>query len=180
MSIHSQHPFFPAEEHRSALRRLRGRLVAPVTLWTAGKDHARAGLTVTSALLADGEPGRLLGIVDAEAELWAAIERTGRLVMAPLSPSDQHLADVFGGVAPAPGGPFRLADWRETAWGPVLRDATSWCGCRLLSAREVGYGLLVDAAVERIEVGNEPVPLAYHRGRYRSLDLGRGQAAPPE
>ena len=58
MTIHSTDPFATPEEQRSPLRRLRGRLAAPVTLWTADGPAGPAGLTVSSMLVAEGEPGR--------------------------------------------------------------------------------------------------------------------------
>jgi 3-hydroxy-9,10-secoandrosta-1,3,5(10)-triene-9,17-dione monooxygenase reductase component len=169
VTIHRDDPFLPPEPDRSPLRRLRARLVAPVTLWTAGTSADRAGLTVASALVAEGDPGHLLGLVDGESDLWAAVESTGRLVMLPLRLPDRHLADVFGGVAPAPGGAFGVATWRETEWGPLLGDATTWCGARLASAREVGYALLVDAVIEHLEIGPDAAPLGHYRGRYRGV-----------
>jgi len=170
VTIHRGDPFLPPESDRSQLRRLRARLVAPVTLWAAGASGDRAGLTVASTLVADGDPGHLLGLVDPESELWGAVERTGCLVMLPLRWPDRQLADVFGGVAPAPGGAFRLARWRDTEWGPLLADATTWCGARLTSAREVGYALLLDAVIEHVEVGPDAAPLGHYRGRYREVD----------
>lgn len=172
MTIHSGDPFAEPEAERRPIRRLRGRLVGPVTLWTSGAGAARAGLTVASTSIADGEPGHVIGLVDAESQLWTEVRQTGRLVVATLSWAQRHLADVFAGVAPAPGGPFRVASWRDTPWGPVLADATTWCGCRLETSREVGYAVLVDAVVEQVEIGADPSPLTHYRGRYRALDLG--------
>src|SRR5258706_11309084 len=102
--IHAEDPFATPEGDRSPLRRLRGRLAAPVSLWTA---PGPAGLTVSSMLVADGEPGRVLGLVDDESQLWAAIEESGRFAVAPLRDRDRQLADRFAGLLPAPGGPFR-------------------------------------------------------------------------
>jgi hypothetical protein len=45
-------PFAVPPERRSPARRLRGRLVAPVTVWTAGHPPGGAGLTVSSVLVA--------------------------------------------------------------------------------------------------------------------------------
>src|SRR5690349_12073117 len=119
MTIHSTDPFAAPEDDRSPVRRLRGRLGAPVTRWTA---PGPAGLPASSAVIADGEPGRVLGLIDDESELWTAIEGAGRFALAPLRPSDRQLADRFAGLMPAPGGPFRADRWRETDYGPVLAD----------------------------------------------------------
>ena len=79
-----------------------------------------AGLTVSSAEIVDGDPARLLGLVDEESELWDAASATGRLVVFPLGKDDQQLADRFAGLLPAPGGLFAGAEWTATEWGPGL------------------------------------------------------------
>src|SRR5687768_15838516 len=97
--IHHSDPFATAEQDKSAVRRLRGRLAAPVTLWTT---PGPAGLTVSSMLVADGDPGRVLGLVDEESEFWDAAERAGRFAVTPLGPEDQQLSERFAGLMPAP------------------------------------------------------------------------------
>ncbi len=176
--IHHTDPFATPEHERSPVRRLRGRLPAAVTLWTAtapsgrasgagGNSGEPAGLTVSSTLVVDGEPGRLVGLLDEESELWAAAAAAGRFAVAPLSPADRQLADRFAGVLPAPGGLFQGYDWTATPYGPV--PAGTWAGCRLDASRPFGWGLLVEATIERIELGEPAPPLVYHRGRYREL-----------
>ena len=51
-----EHPFHPPEGERDPVRRMRGRLAAPVTIITAGDDVGRSGLTVSSLMLAEGDP----------------------------------------------------------------------------------------------------------------------------
>src|SRR5436305_10995250 len=103
MTIHSTDPFATPEGERSPVRRVRGRLAAPVTLWTA---PGPAGLTVSSVLIADGTPGRVLGLVDGESELWEAASSAGRFSVIPLTAEDRQLADRFAGLLPSPGGLF--------------------------------------------------------------------------
>ena len=45
--IGGQPPFAVPAGRRDPARRLRGRLVAPVTIWTAGRPPGGAGLTVS-------------------------------------------------------------------------------------------------------------------------------------
>jgi 3-hydroxy-9,10-secoandrosta-1,3,5(10)-triene-9,17-dione monooxygenase reductase component len=171
VTIHSEHPFLPPEGERNAVRRLRGRLTAPVTLWTAYDSTVPAGsvgLTVSSILIADGAPGRVLGLIDAESDLYQAMLRSNAVAVTVLAAQHRALADAFAGVAPAPGGVFRLAEWTSTQWGPVLADPLTWVGGRLAAEpREVGWGHLVEAVIEHVEFGDDGAsPLAYRRGRY--------------
>ncbi|WP_249713888.1 flavin reductase family protein [Rhizomonospora bruguierae] len=165
--IHGTDPFATPAAERSPVRRLRGRLPAAVTLWTA---PGPAGLTVSSTVVVDGDPGRLLGIVDDESDLWAAVEAAGRFAVTPLTARDRHLADRFAGLMPAPGGPFKTGGWRETGYGPVPEGAATWAGCRLDAARPYGWGLLVEATIEQVAVGDGELPLLHLRGRYRQVD----------
>jgi 3-hydroxy-9,10-secoandrosta-1,3,5(10)-triene-9,17-dione monooxygenase reductase component len=166
--IHTSDPFATPEDEKSAVRRLRGRLAAPVTVWTA---PGPSGLTVSSMLVADGEPGRVLGLIDEEADFWAAAEAAGRFAVTPLTPGDQQLADRFAGLTPSPGGLFAIGDWAETPYGPVPRHVGTWAGCRLDSQRPCGWALLVEAVIETIEAGPAAVPLVHYRGRYRNVTV---------
>ncbi|MGK5679826.1 flavin reductase family protein [Actinoplanes sp. URMC 104] len=166
MTIHSTDPFATPDEDKSPVRRLRGRLAAPVTLWTT---PGPAGLTVSSTVVADGDPGRVLGLIDDESDFWDALEDSGRFAVVALTPADRQLADRFAGLMPAPGGLFAGADWIDTAYGPVPAGSRTWAGCRLESSRVVGWALLVEAVVERVEPAPSPLPLIHYRGRYREL-----------
>src|SRR6266576_2224517 len=109
--IHSSDPFATPEQDKSPVRRLRGRLASAVTLWTA---PGPAGLTVSSMLVADGEPGRILGLIDEESDFWDAVSQAGVFAVTPLGPADRQLADRFAGLMPAPGGLFATGGWTET------------------------------------------------------------------
>nr|WP_229784346.1 flavin reductase family protein [Pilimelia anulata] len=168
-AIHAGDPFATPPEQRSPVRRLRGRIAAGVTLWTArDAAGAPAGLTVSSTVVADGEPARLLGLVDDESELWAALAATGRFAVAVLTDADRQLADRFAGLLPVPGGPFRAGEWAATPYGPVPAGA-SMAGCRLDAARPYGWAMLVEATVEEVDLADGGAPLVHHRGRYRTI-----------
>ena len=171
MTIHSEHPFLPPDDARSPMRKLRGRLPSPVTLWTAYDANRPVGLTVSSVLVADGEPARVLGLLDPDSDLGEAVQRGGVFAVTLLRWQHRGLADAFAGVSPAPGGPFRLADWSTTAWGPVLAEPVTWAGCRVDPApHAVGWGMFVEAVVEHVELdAKETAPLVHWRGRYASV-----------
>jgi flavin reductase (DIM6/NTAB) family NADH-FMN oxidoreductase RutF len=168
VTIHSDHPFLPPEAERDPARRLRGRLGATVSLWTSGVAVARVGLTVSSYLVAPGEPPHMLALLDPESDLAEGLVETRVGVVQLLEWQHRDLADAFAGIAPAPGGAFRLGEWAQTEWGPRLVGASAWAGIRLVDAdpREVGWSLLVEAVIEHIEITEEHQPLVHRRGRY--------------
>lgn len=167
MTIHSSHPFLDPEP--DPVRRFRGRLGGVVTLWTCGSSSP-AGLTVSSLMVANGSPAHVLALLDPDSSFLAGLRASTTSVVQLLEWGHRDLADAFAGVAPAPGGPFRMAQWRETDWGPVLADATTWAGVRLAESRPVGWSELVDCVVEHVEVGDEDAPLVHRRGRYLRPD----------
>ena len=171
MTIHASDPFAEPEGTRSPVRRLRGRMPSAVTLWTAyDSDRRPSGLTVSSTMVIEGDPGQLLGLLDDEADVARAIAQTRRFVVMPLGETDQRLADMFAGIMPAPGGAFLGREWHETEFGPVLDGVSGWAGCRLESSRTVGYRLLIEASIDRVDVaGSDVPPLVHYRGRYSGL-----------
>jgi flavin reductase (DIM6/NTAB) family NADH-FMN oxidoreductase RutF len=167
MTIHDTHPF--ADPDPDPARRLRGRLGGAVSLWTAGDlddPHGRAGLTVTSLMLAAGEPPRLLALVDPDSDLADTVAETGRAVVQLLEWEHRGLAEAFAGTAPAPGGPFRQAAFEQTPWGPRLAGVATWAGVVVESTTGVGWSDLLTCVVEEVVVGEERDPLAHRRGRW--------------
>ena len=163
MTIHATNPFATPSD---PVRRLRGRLGGAVSLWTAGPVEERAGLTVAALMVANGAPGRVLGLLDPDAALTERLTDTGVGVVHLLEWADRDLADAFGGVAPAPGGPFTLGTWTDTAYGPVLGDRTHAL-VRVETTAEVGWSLLVTATIEDVVLLEDHRPLEHRRGRYR-------------
>jgi flavin reductase (DIM6/NTAB) family NADH-FMN oxidoreductase RutF len=167
LTIHSTDPF--ADPDPDPVRRLRGRVggvVALVTSGAPGDIDARAGLTVTSLMVAHGEPARVLALVDPDSDLAETVAHTGRAVVQLLSWAHRDLAEAFAGTAPAPGGPFRMAAFEETGWGPRLAGTATWAGVRLESAAEVGWSTLLTCVVEELSIGDDESPLVHRRGRY--------------
>ena len=167
MTIHSEHPFLEPEGDRDPVRRLRGRLGGIVTLWTSGDDTGRSGLTVSSMMVANGDESRLLALVDPDSDLLDRVRETGTVVVQLLGWPDRDLADAFAGTAPAPGGPFRMAEFVQSAWGPRLAHAHTWVGARLLEEAPVGWSVLLTCAIDEVTVGDDTEPLVHRRGRYR-------------
>jgi flavin reductase (DIM6/NTAB) family NADH-FMN oxidoreductase RutF len=172
VTIHPEHPFADADSARDPVRRLRGRLGGAVSLWTTGGAGSpgavdRAGLTVSSLLVAPGEPAHVLGLVDPDSDLALAVGSTGTAVVQLLQWRHRDVADVFAGAAPSPGGTFRSGTWQDSDWGPVLDGVSAWAGIRLTGAVvEVGWSQLLDGVVEHVELSPDGVPLEHRRGRY--------------
>jgi flavin reductase (DIM6/NTAB) family NADH-FMN oxidoreductase RutF len=174
VTIHGDHPFVDPDAERDAARRLRGRLGGAVSLWTAAApdhrgDEGRAGLTVSSLMVAAGDPAHVLALIDPESDLAAALSTGGRAVVQLLEWGHQQLAEAFASRFPSPGGPFRMGEWVDTEWGPRLADVSTWAGVRAVEPlgewREVGWYVLVDAVVEHAEVGDADA-LTHRRGSY--------------
>jgi len=159
VTIHSGHPF-PTDD--DPVRRLRGRVTSRVSLWTTSE----AGLTVSSLMVANGDPARVLGLLDPDSDLAESLEAGAPLVVQLLSWRHRATAEAFACVAPAPGGPFRTAEFEDTGWGRRLLDATTWAGVRVESVEPRGWSVLVTATVEHVVAGEDDEPLFHHRGRF--------------
>jgi len=167
--VGGQPPFAVPSQRRDPARRLRGRLVAPVTVWTAGRPPGGAGLTVSSVLVAEGRPARLLGLIDPTSAFWEAAQETSRFVVHVLAAGDRALAERFSEVRPPIRGPFERLEVAESPWGPVLGGSRPRAACRLAGSTPVGYAELVEGVIEQLELPDLDDPLAYLHGGYRSV-----------
>jgi flavin reductase (DIM6/NTAB) family NADH-FMN oxidoreductase RutF len=143
-----------------------------VTVWTSGDGADRAGLTVSSTMVAEGEPALLFGLVGPDTDLWERLEQTRTAVVNVLTWRHRVVADVFAGLHPSPGGMFRTGEWERSDAGPVLRDAGGYATVRLRDAREAGWSLLVETEILDVTLpdpadGADDDALLYLRGRYR-------------
>lgn len=175
MTIHSTHPFADAEP--DPVRRFRGRLGGAVSLWTAGEGADRAGLTVTSLLVANGEPPMVLALVDPDSDFLDTVRDTGGCVVQLLSWRDRALAEMFAGTAPAPGGPFRHAEFEQTRCGPRLVSAPAWAFAVRVEETPVGWSVLLTCRLEEADVADETEPaLGHRRGRFVAMGSGSESA----
>jgi flavin reductase (DIM6/NTAB) family NADH-FMN oxidoreductase RutF len=167
--IENVNPFVAPVQSRDVARRLRGRLPAPVTVWTAGESTNRAGLTVSSVLVAEGDPPRILGLINSLSDLWDRIEESSTFVVHVLAREHRVLSEIFSGQRPAPGGQFRELPCEQTAWGPAITSVATRASCTLLDAREMGYGLLIEGRIDEVVMDDVAEPLVWARGRYRRI-----------
>ena len=164
-----ENPFQDPEEGRDPMRRFRGRLAAPVTVVTAGLEGERAGLTVSSLVVSEGDPSRVHFLVAPTAEVYDLLGRSGRFVVHILDVSQRQIAELFAARRPAPGGPFASVAFTDSAWGPVLDEVPDRAYCSYVTGVEEGYSILVSADIDRVELADLTDPLVYFRGRYRTL-----------
>ncbi|HJQ78178.1 MAG TPA: flavin reductase family protein [Acidimicrobiia bacterium] len=167
--IHGEHPFAPDPADRDPVRHFRGRLTAPVTVVTSGGGETRTGLTVSSLFVVEGEPGWVQLVVGPTSELWASIEETSRFVVHVCREKDRHLAEVFAGLRPSPGGLFTGLDVTVSDWGPVIEVLGTRAFCELDTTTEIGWSGVISGRIDRVETTGLNDPLAYFRGRFRSI-----------
>lgn len=177
MTIHVEHPFADPPGSRRELRRLRGRWPSGVSVWTSptGTVASRSkpvGLTVSSMLFADGEPGEVLALVDPASDLCEALEANPQATVSLLPVSAQDVAEVFAGLAPAPGGQFTVGEWDDTPYGPRLVGAVATATVEVAElVEDVGWSTLVRARFAQPVQFNpaDPAPLVHLHGRYPAL-----------
>jgi flavin reductase (DIM6/NTAB) family NADH-FMN oxidoreductase RutF len=168
VTIHSENPFEVPVSRRDPVRRLRGRLAAPVTILTA-QDERPAGLTVSSLMVVEGDIPRVGALVGPGSDFLDAVETSGTFVVHVLTAADQVVAEVFAGLRPSPGGMFAAVRREDTAWGPRLADVANWAGCRIEELKPVGDQLLLVGVIEDLSVSDLANPLIHFRGSYRKL-----------
>lgn len=166
-------PFATPEADRDPARRLRGRLAAPVTVWTTTDgDGAPAGLTVSSVLVVEGEPPEMLGVLGLAADLSEALHVGRRFVVHVLQADQVRLADQFAGRHP--GNPFEEQAWTPSAWGPTIDTVGIRASCTVSEQQPLGYGLLVRGHVDAVALGDDrAAPLVHYRGRYVTVAARR-------
>ena len=167
--VHDEHPFETPSDHRDPARRFRGRLAAPVTVVTSGEGDHRTGLTVSSLVVAEGDPSRIYFLLGSTTDLFYGLEETGKFVVHVLESADQVIADVFAGLRPSPGGRFAGLEVEQSKWGPVLTDVKTRAYCTFEGGDEETFFIVAEGRIDKLELSDIEDPLVYFRGRYRDL-----------
>ncbi len=168
-AIHDEHPFATPPNQRDPIRQFRGRLAAPVTVVTAGTGVDRAALTVSSLMVAEGDPPRVHFLLGTTTDLYDVLEDSKRFVVHVLEVPHQLAADRFAGLAPSPGGPFAGLDVIDGEYGPEIAAFPSRAYCRYEGGPEGTYHVLASGVVDRVDLHELSDPLLYFRGAYRAL-----------
>ena len=168
--VHDDHPFETPPDQRDPARRFRGRLATPVTIVTSGSGDHITGLTVSSLVVAEGEPSRIYFLLGSTTDLFYGLEETGKFVVHVLEADDRTLADVFAGLRPSPGGRFAGVKSEQTEWGPVLTDVKTRAYCTFEGGDEETFFIVAEGRIDKLEISDVGDPLVYFRGRYRKLN----------
>jgi len=168
--VHEDHPFETPGEQRDPARRFRGRLAGPVTIVTSGEGDHRTGLTVSSLVVAEGDPSRIYFLLGSTTDLFYGLEETGKFVVHLLEAGDQAIADIFAGLRPSPGGRFADLEVEESEWGPVLTAVKTRAFCTFEGGDEETFFIVAEGRIDKLEISDVLNPLVYFRGKYRNLD----------
>jgi flavin reductase (DIM6/NTAB) family NADH-FMN oxidoreductase RutF len=164
--IHDEHPFRTPADLRDPVRQFRGRLAAPVTIVTSGTAENRTGLTVSSLLVAEGEPAHIHFLAGTTTDIWYTISETGTFIVHILEEGFRELSDRFAGIRPSPGGLFAGIEFADTPYGPEIQRLRSRAYCRYVGHRDDALHALVHGRVEQVTLHDLREPLRYFRGEY--------------
>lgn len=169
-------PFATPSAERDPARRFRGRLVAPVTGWTARTADGRPiGIAVSSIMVTTGQPPAIVGLIDPLSEFWDALVESKRFVVHVLEREHRRLANQLAGKY-GPDSRFDDATTLDSPWGPVIEQAGTRAFCTLGGLREMGESVLVRGDVDEFALPEGPLdPLGYFRGSYCDV-LAQGPA----
>ena len=165
--IHDEHPFATPDADREPVRRFRGRLSSPVTIITAGSPDSRTGLTISSLMVADGDPSRIFFLCGLGNDLWSVIQDTIAFVVHVLEEDHRALSDRFAGLRPSPGGLFAGLEVEDSPRGPVLTEIETRAGCELIRMELSESYALIEGSIEAVTFHDLSAPLQWFRGGYR-------------
>lgn len=151
-----------ADEFRQAMRRL----VATVTIVTAGDAAARAGMVATAVMSVSADPPSLAIGVNREAGVWQAIISSGRFSVNLLSPAHTGLVHPFSGKLQGEER-FRLGEWRlHHTQVSYLEDAVVTLFCRVDGSMQYGTHTVFIGAVEEVLTTGAREPLLWGNGGF--------------
>jgi flavin reductase (DIM6/NTAB) family NADH-FMN oxidoreductase RutF len=173
--IGSDPSWLPADL-KDSVRRLRGQVTAPVTVWTTYADDAsQVGITVSSVLIAEGDTPLIMGLVSPLSDFWDALQTTKRFVVHVLSTDQRRIADQF--ALRYPGDSFEGLSTSGSDHGPILDAVLTRTKCLLTAQLEAGWSLLLKGSLQEITAAEQPpLPLVHYRGRYLTLESRKRQS----
>jgi flavin reductase (DIM6/NTAB) family NADH-FMN oxidoreductase RutF len=143
------------------------RLIATVTIITAGDEAARAGMVATAVMSVSADPPSLVVGINRESGVWQAVKDTGRFSVNLLGTHHTGLVHPFSGQLQGEER-FTLGQWhRHASQTPYLADAVVSLFCRVDGSLDYGTHTLFVGAVDDIRIGaNESEPLLWRNGSF--------------
>ena len=154
------------ELRRSFVAAMR-RVVATVTIITAGDEAARAGMVATAVMSVSADPPSLAVGINREAGVWQAVKDTGRFSVNLLATHHAPLVHPFSGQLQGEER-FQMGEWNTHAsLTPYLADAVVSLFCRVDGALDYGTHTLFVGAVDDIRLNaNANEPLLWRNGSF--------------
>ena len=154
-----------------ALRRALGCFVTGVTIVTArGADGRAHGFTANSFASVSLDPPLVLVCVGHEAQGLEVYRRCPQFAICVLGSSQQAISNRFATERPDR---FAGVRWREGSYGlPILEGCIASLECAVWQRIEAGDHMVLVGRVLGCE-DSPGRPLAFWRGSYRGLALGR-------
>ena len=146
-----------------AFRDALGRFLSGITIVMIEDDEGQRGMTASAFLSVSMDPPLVLVAVSKKAHLHPRI--TDRYTVSLLAADQDFVSNHFAGRPdPLPEGTIT----RNAAGNPVIAGALGWIDCSVHDRVDAGDHTLFIGRVEALETFDGE-PLAYFRGRYRSL-----------
>ena len=152
-----------AEDFRQAMRRL----VATVTIITAGDATVRAGMVATAVMSVSAHPPSLAIGVNRDTGVWQAATASGRFCVNLLSTMHTDLVHPFSGHLQGEER-FRVGQWGlHHSAVSYLEDAVVSLFCRVDGSLDYGTHTVFVGAVEEVRFSqNENEPLLWRNGSF--------------
>ena len=135
-------------------RDVMARLPAGVVVVSARSGAAYRGLTASSLVSISAEPPMVLVGLERESATRDAVVDTGAFNVSVLTRSQEFIADLLAGRAPAVDAGWSTLPHRLGANGiPLLDGCAAWLECRLIEVQPAGDHDICIGAVEAATVG---------------------------
>jgi len=135
-------------------RDVMARLPAGVVVVSARSGAAYRGLTASSLVSISAEPPMVLVGLERESATRDAVVHNGAFNVSVLTRSQEFIADLLAGRAPAVDASWSTLPHRLGANGiPLLDGCAAWLECRLIEVQPAGDHDICIGAVEAATVG---------------------------
>lgn len=159
-------------EAQAAARRFRdvlGRFASGVTVVTSTSGGEPVGMTCQSFSSVSLDPPLVLFIPAKTSRAWPLIQRSGRFCVNFLAADQAELSNTMAsrGVDK-----FAGIDWAPSAatGSPLLPGTLGYVDCAIHAVHEAGDHYVVIGRVLELAASDEPEPLLFFQGKYRTTD----------